>query len=65
MKNATVGPFVKWAGGKRQLLAQIRERMPREYNRYYEDVYKRQGLLCEAGNGQRRRCDCGRRHQRC
>lgn len=36
MKNATVGPFVKWAGGKRQLLAQIRERMPREYNRYYE-----------------------------
>lgn len=36
MKNTTVGPFVKWAGGKRQLLAQIRERMPREYNRYYE-----------------------------
>ncbi len=36
MKNATVGPFVKWAGGKRQLLAQIKERMPREYNRYYE-----------------------------
>ena len=36
MKNATVSPFVKWAGGKRQLLAQIRERMPREYNRNYE-----------------------------
>jgi len=36
LKNATVSPFVKWAGGKRQLLAQIRERMPREYNRYYE-----------------------------
>ena len=36
MKNATVSPFLKWAGGKRQLLAQIRERMPREYNRYYE-----------------------------
>ena len=36
MKNATVSPFVKWAGGKRQLLTQIRERMPREYNRYYE-----------------------------
>lgn len=36
MKNATVSPFVKWAGGKRQLLAQIRERMPRGYNRYYE-----------------------------
>lgn len=36
LKNATVSPFLKWAGGKRQLLAQIRERMPREYNRYYE-----------------------------
>lgn len=36
MKNATVSPFVKWAGGKRQLLAQIRERMPNKYNRYYE-----------------------------
>ena len=36
MKNATVSPFLKWAGGKRQLLAQIRERMPRKYNRYYE-----------------------------
>ena len=36
MKNATVSPFLKWAGGKRQLLAKIRERMPREYNRYYE-----------------------------
>lgn len=36
MKNATVSPFLKWAGGKRQLLTQIRERMPREYNRYYE-----------------------------
>lgn len=29
-------PFVKWAGGKRQLFSQIRERMPEKYNRYYE-----------------------------
>ncbi len=29
-------PFVKWAGGKRQLLPQIRERMPKQYNNYYE-----------------------------
>ena len=36
MKNATVSPFVKWAGGKRQLLTQIKERMPKKYNRYYE-----------------------------
>lgn len=36
MNHATITPFVKWAGGKRQLLAQIRERMPEQYNRYYE-----------------------------
>ena len=29
-------PFVKWAGGKRQLLSQIKERMPEKYNNYYE-----------------------------
>ena len=36
MKNATISPFVKWAGGKRQLLTQIRKRLPNKYNRYYE-----------------------------
>lgn len=36
MKKRTLSPFVKWAGGKRQLLSQIRERMPKEYNNYYE-----------------------------
>lgn len=36
MSNSGVIPFVKWAGGKRQLLPQIRERMPKKYNRYYE-----------------------------
>lgn len=34
--NAKVAPFLKWAGGKRQLLNQIKERMPKEYNDYYE-----------------------------
>lgn len=29
MSNSSVAPFVKWAGGKRQLLPQIRERMPK------------------------------------
>lgn len=28
MSNSSVAPFVKWAGGKRQLITQIRERMP-------------------------------------
>ena len=36
MGNFKISPFVKWAGGKRQLLSQIKERMPKEYNRYYE-----------------------------
>lgn len=37
MNNTTnVSPFVKWAGGKRQLLSQIKERMPEKYNNYYE-----------------------------
>jgi DNA adenine methylase len=29
-------PFVKWAGGKRQLLAAILGQIPREYGRYHE-----------------------------
>lgn len=36
MSNLNVAPFVKWAGGKRQLLPQIKERMPKKYNNYYE-----------------------------
>lgn len=36
MDNLNVKPFVKWAGGKRQLLPQIKERMPEKFNNYYE-----------------------------
>lgn len=36
MKKSVITPFVKWAGGKRQLIPQIRERMPEKYNNYYE-----------------------------
>ena len=36
MSNSKIAPFVKWAGGKRQLLTQIKERMPKFYNKYYE-----------------------------
>lgn len=36
MSNSSIAPFVKWAGGKRQLIPQIRERMPEKYNNYYE-----------------------------
>ena len=36
MSNSSIAPFVKWAGGKRQLIPHIRERMPEKYNDYYE-----------------------------
>lgn len=36
MSNPNVTPFVKWAGGKRQLLEHIKERMPQNFNRYFE-----------------------------
>ncbi len=36
MSYSSVAPFVKWAGGKRQLLPQIKERMPEKFNNYYE-----------------------------
>lgn len=36
MSNSNIAPFVKWAGGKRQLLTQIKERMPEKYNNYFE-----------------------------
>ena len=29
-------PFLKWAGGKTQLLEYIANRIPSEYNNYYE-----------------------------
>lgn len=34
--NNTAQPFLKWAGGKRQLLAEIRKYIPEEIDRYYE-----------------------------
>lgn len=36
MNDSSVTPFVKWAGGKRQLLQQIKDRMPEKYDNYYE-----------------------------
>lgn len=36
MSDSSITPFVKWAGGKRQLLSQIKERMPEQYNNYFE-----------------------------
>ncbi|MDB7776096.1 DNA adenine methylase [Lactiplantibacillus plantarum] len=35
-KNPLVKPFVKWAGGKRQLMPQITKYMPKSFGRYFE-----------------------------
>lgn len=34
--NYSTKPFVKWVGGKRQLLDKLESKMPDTYNRYYE-----------------------------
>ncbi|HAC62104.1 MAG TPA: DNA methyltransferase [Cyanothece sp. UBA12306] len=36
MTDSIVKPFLKWAGGKRQLMPEIRKNMPKNYNIYYE-----------------------------
>lgn len=36
MDKLRISPFVKWAGGKKQLLERLEERMPETYGRYYE-----------------------------
>ena len=35
-KNISCKPFVKWAGGKRQLIEKLKERMPPNYTTYLE-----------------------------
>lgn len=35
-KNKFLRPFLKWAGGKRQLLPEIRRYVPKNFNIYYE-----------------------------
>lgn len=47
MNNSSIAPFVKWAGGKRQLLPQIKERMPEQYNNYFEPFVGGGGVIFE------------------
>ena len=49
-KNESVmgcDPIIKWAGGKRQLLSVIKERMPEEYGTYYEPFFGGGALFFE------------------
>ena len=34
--NRLISPFLKWVGGKRQLMPTIKERIPKNYTSYYE-----------------------------
>jgi len=34
--NGAASPFLKWAGGKSELLPELVKRLPRSFNRYYE-----------------------------
>jgi len=36
MQEMIVSPFVKWAGGKRQLIEQLTPLFPKKFNRYFE-----------------------------
>lgn len=42
-----IKPFVKWAGGKTQLLDRLKERMPIKYNNYYEPFIGGGALLLD------------------
>ena len=40
-------PFVKWAGGKRQIIDKLKVFIPYEYNTYYEPFIGGGALLFE------------------
>src|ERR1035437_8435052 len=44
-KNISAQPFLKWAGGKRQLLPFIRKYLPKVYNIYFEPFVGAGALL--------------------
>lgn len=45
--NPIVKPFLKWAGGKRQLMSEIKNNMPKKYKKYYEVFIGGGALLFE------------------
>ena len=47
MDKLRINPFIKWVGGKRQLLEILRERMPKTYGRYYEPFIGGGALLLD------------------
>jgi len=50
-------PFIKWAGGKRQLLPRLRERMPESHGRYIEPFIGGGALLLDLEPAHATICD--------
>jgi DNA adenine methylase len=50
MENKKVSPFLKWVGGKRQLIEEIKARMPKVYNNYFEPFVGGGALFMELQN---------------
>ena len=42
-----IQPVIKWAGGKRQLVATLKEEMPKTFNTYHEPFFGGGALFCE------------------
>ena len=43
-------PFTKWTGGKRQLLPVILEKIPKQFNTYFEPFVGGGAVLVETNN---------------
>ena len=43
--DKTISPVVKWVGGKRQLLPEIRKYIPKRISTYYEPSWRRAVLF--------------------
>jgi DNA adenine methylase len=46
-RNDLLQPFLKWAGGKRQLLPKLREQMPAKFKKYFEPFIGAGALLLD------------------
>ncbi len=51
-KNDLVQPFLKWAGGKRQLLSEIRKYIPKKYSIYFEPFIGAAAVLFDIQPGE-------------
>src|SRR3954466_8805232 len=49
--EGTCRPFIKWAGGKRQLLPELQSCVPAHFERYIEPFVGGGALVCGASNG--------------